>query len=185
MTLHLVRHGRASAGWDADPDPGLDASGVEQAGAVADVLAAIAHAPRPIATSPLRRCRDTAAHLAARWGVEPEVVREIGEIPSPEGVPLAERSTWLKAALAGTWTDLGSRWTAYRDEVVSSVIALARRDAVAFTHFVAINAVIGAALGDDRVLLRRLDNCSITVVDVVDDRLLLRSGGAEADTQVR
>ena len=26
--VYLVRHGRAAAGWDTDPDPGLDALGV-------------------------------------------------------------------------------------------------------------------------------------------------------------
>jgi hypothetical protein len=29
--LHLVRHGRAAAGWDTDPDPGLDDIGRRQA----------------------------------------------------------------------------------------------------------------------------------------------------------
>ena len=45
------------------------------------------------------------------------------------------------------------------------------------SHFVAINAAIGAATGDDRLLIRMLDNCSITVVDVEDGRLTLVEGG--------
>ena len=39
-------------------------------------------------------------------------------------------------------------------------------DTVVFSHFVAINAVIGACVGDDRLVIRSLDNCSVTVVDV-------------------
>ncbi|MEY4230069.1 MAG: hypothetical protein RLZZ362_918, partial [Actinomycetota bacterium] len=39
--LYLVRHGRATAGWDVDPDPGIDELGRSQAAAVADRLAAL------------------------------------------------------------------------------------------------------------------------------------------------
>ena len=53
------------------------------------------------------------------------------------------------------------------------------------SHFVAINAAIGAALGDDRLLVRSLDNCSVTVVDVVAGSLRLVEGGHEADTLIR
>ena len=54
-----------------------------------------------------------------------------------------------------------------------------------FSHFVAINAAIGAAIGDDRLVIRSLDNCSVTVIDVVDGRLHLVEGGHEADTLIR
>jgi broad specificity phosphatase PhoE len=56
---------------------------------------------------------------------------------------------------------------------------------VIVSHFVAINAVIGAALGDDRVLIRSLDNCSRTIVDTTPDGIVLIEGGAEADTLIR
>jgi broad specificity phosphatase PhoE len=56
---------------------------------------------------------------------------------------------------------------------------------VIISHFVAINAAIGAATGDDRVVIRRLDNCSRTTIDVDDGRLVLIEGGAEADTLIR
>ena len=63
--LILVRHGRAAAGWGADLDPGLDELGRTQAENVAKVLAP--QGPLPIVTSPLRRCQETAAPLAALW----------------------------------------------------------------------------------------------------------------------
>ena len=183
MSLYLVRHGRASAGWDADPDPGLDATGREQALAVAARLAGLGL--RPVLTSPYRRCRETAHPIAERWRTAPEVVAELGEIPSPDCVPIERRGEWLMEAMGGTWADLGGRWIAYRDALVASVRSLAARDAVAVTHFVAINAVIGAATGDDRVMIRSLDNCSVTVVDARGDgSLVLLEGGGEADTHV-
>ena len=97
--LYLVRHGRASAGWDTDPDPGLDEIGVRQAKQAAARLSA--HGPLPIITSPLLRCRQTAAELARLWHVEPRVEPAVGEIPSPEGVAMSDRIAlfafdWLK-----------------------------------------------------------------------------------------
>jgi broad specificity phosphatase PhoE len=184
--VHLVRHGRATGGWDDDPDPGLDDVGRTQARVVADDLAPLADAATPtLVTSPLRRCRETADPLATRWGVTADVEPLVTEIPSPEGVPFGQRVTWLRAAMAGTWTDLGPRYLAYRDAVVAFV-AGRRSDTVVVSHFVAINAVIGACRGDDRVLLNRLDNTSVTVVEVGGGGgLELVDLGREADTQLR
>ena len=59
-------------------------------------------------------------------------------------------------------------------------------DTVVVSHFVAINAAIGAAVGSDQIVVAALDNCSQTVIDVVDGRLVLVEQGSEApDTLVR
>ena len=97
---------------------------------------------------------------------------------------MEDRVDWLRSAMQGTWTDLGLRYTAYRDSVVSAVKEL-EADAVVFSHFIAINVLIGAALGDDRLVIRSLDNCSVTVVDIVDGVVTLVEGGHEADTLIR
>ena len=48
------------------------------------------------------------------------------------------------------------------------------------------NAVIGAATDDDRLVIRSLDNASVTTVNVdVDGSLTLLEGGTEADTLIR
>jgi broad specificity phosphatase PhoE len=180
--LYLVRHGRAAAGWDADPDPPVDAVGRAQAEAMAERLAPLG--PLAVVTSPLRRCRMTAEPLAAAWGVEPAVVEAVAEIPSPEGVPMGERVPWLRAAMGGTWADLGPRYTGFRDGVLDARTAL-RTDTVVVSHFVAINAVIGAAAGDDRLVLASLDNASVTVVDVTGGRFVVTERGHEADTLIR
>ena len=49
-------------------------------------------------------------------------------------------------------------------EVVAAVMAM-DTDTVVVSHFVAINAVIGVCLGDDRIVIRSLDNTSVTVVE--------------------
>lgn len=180
--VHLVRHGRATAGWDVDPDPGLDELGVRQAVAAATTLAE--GSPAALVSSPLRRCRETAAPLAELWGAPVTIEPRVAEIPSPEGIPMGERVDWLRAAMQGTWAELGQRYTTFRDDIVTALTTL-EQPTVVFSHFVAINAVIGAALGDDRLVIRSLDNASITVVDVIDGRIHLVSGGHEADTLIR
>ena len=180
--LYLVRHGRAAAGWDTDPDPALDEIGQRQATAVAVRLAPVG--PLPVLTSPLLRCRQTAAPLASAWQVEPVVETAVAEIPSPEGVPMGDRIDWLRAAMQGTWADLGPRYVAYRDHAVGVLAAMAA-DSVVFSHFVAINAAIGMATRDDRLVVRSLDNCSVTVIDVVGGVVQLVESGHEADTLIR
>lgn len=180
--LHLVRHGRAAAGWNTDPDPGLDAVGLDQATAAGQRLAPLGRLS--ILTSPMLRCRQTAAPLAEAWQVEARIEPAVGEIPSPEGIAMAERVEWLRVAMGGTWPDLGPRYVTFRDGVVSFVSSLTT-DSVIFSHFVAINAAIGAALGDDRLVIRRLDNCSVAIIDVIDGALQLVESGDEADTLIR
>lgn len=190
IRVHLVRHGRAAAGWDTDPDPGLDPTGREQAAATAARLAALADGggALDIVSSPLRRCRETAGFLLEQWGRgahELAVVDAVREIPSPDGVPMAERVDWLRRAMAGTWADLGSPYTDFRDGVVDFV-RTRPRPVVVFSHFIAINAVIGACLGDDRLVIDSLDNASVTVVEVSssgDVQLVER--GRQADTLIR
>ncbi|HEY5859035.1 MAG TPA: histidine phosphatase family protein [Actinomycetota bacterium] len=180
--LFLVRHGRAAAGWDDDADPGLDDIGRRQATRVAARLAPAG--PLDIWTSPLRRCRETASPLAATWGTAPIVQNAVAEIPSPEGIEMGARVPWLRAAMAGRWGELGERYTSFRDGAAAQMLT-ATRDTVVFSLFVAINAVIGAALGDDRLVIRSLDNCSVTIIDITDGRLVLVEGGEEADTLIR
>jgi broad specificity phosphatase PhoE len=180
--LYLVRHGRAAAGWNTDADPALDAVGMAQAERVAERLEPLG--PVPIESSPLRRCRDTAAPLATRWERPVAIEPRMAEIPSPEGIAMEDRVEWLREAMRGTWSDLGPRYRAFRDEIGRS-LRTRTDDVVVFSHFIAINAAIGLATGDDRLVIRSLDNCSVTVMDVVDGVLHLVEGGHEADTLIR
>jgi broad specificity phosphatase PhoE len=177
----LVRHGEASAGWGDDPDPGLSAIGRQQAEAVAEVLGPLG--PCDVVTSPLRRCRETAAPLAQRWGVEPRVVEAVSELPSPPRLPTAERPSWLLSLADRTWDAADPETRDWRDHLVSTVAALSR-DTVVFTHFVAVNVIVGAALGDDRVFVARFGNCSRTVLEVVGGTITVVEQGAEAESRI-
>lgn len=176
--LHLVRHGQAAAGWYAEADPGLSALGREQAEAVATSF----DGPLPIVTSPLRRCLETAGPLAARWGIEPVIEPRVAEVLTPEGMSLDERGSWLSDLMAGEWPPSGPLrdWC---DDVVAA-LAVQPVDAVVFTHFVAINVVIGRATGDRRVLCTQAGNCSVTVVDVDRSGVTLVSAPVETASEV-
>ena len=180
--IHLVRHGRAAAGWDRDVDPPLDAVGEAQARRVAERLGPLG--PLRIVTSPLRRCQETAAPLAERWDVASTIETDVSEIPSPPGVAMADRVGWLRRAMAGSWGELGPRYTEFRDGVLRYVAGCSH-DTVIFSHFIAINAVLGSCLGDDRLVLRRLDNTSVTIVETDAGGLRLVEAGHEADTLIR
>jgi broad specificity phosphatase PhoE len=188
--LHLVRHGRAAAGWNVDPDPALDDLGQRQALEVADKLAVVG--PLPVLSSPLRRCRETSGPLAARWGVDVAIEPRVAEIPSPTGHTLETRIGWLRAVMAGTWSQViasdGPRYANYRTELLAALASLPN-DAVVFSHFIAINVVIGAATGDDRMVIASLDNCSVTTVTTVTSNgrveFSIDAVGNEADTLIR
>jgi broad specificity phosphatase PhoE len=141
--------------------------------------------PQPIVASPLRRCRETAAALADLWGVEPSIDDRVGEIVSPsDHAGLTARSEWLRGAMQGTWSALGAEHHAWRNAVVDRVRAC-DEDTVIHSHFVAINAVVGAALGDDRLVCFAPDNCSWTVIDVDGLDLRVVELGRQATTEVR
>ena len=159
--LFLVRHGHAAAGYGADPDPGLDDLGRQQADTMADRLEPLG--PMPIITSPLRRARETAIALERRWNTMAVVDPSVAEVPSPTD-DLDERHAWLQQAMGGTWADLGPRYTSWRT-MVTDLLLQFHKDTVIVTHFVAINAAIGRATGDDRLMCAPVGNASITVFD--------------------
>ncbi len=176
----MVRHGKAAAGWDADLDPGLDDVGRQQAQVMADALHLFG--PLPLYSSPLRRCYETAEALGDRWGVEPVVCPDVGEVESPTA-DLAERGAWLRQFMGSTWSEQPDDLRRWRQRVVDFLLSL-DHDAVVVSHFVAINAAVGWAQGDDRVIVFPPDNCSRTEFKVDAGRLEVVELGGTATTHV-
>jgi broad specificity phosphatase PhoE len=175
--LILVRHGDAAAGWSEHADPGLSDLGHAQAREMAATLAPLG--PLPVWVSPMRRCRETAAPLAEQWGVDVVVEPRVGEIEAPDH-DVATRGPWLHDVLGKTWPELPAAQQAWRDGVLASLLGLAQ-PCVVVTHFVAINAAIGAATADDRVVCHRVGNCSTITFDTNGTSLTLVSLSAEPD----
>jgi broad specificity phosphatase PhoE len=185
--LYLIRHGKPTCSWGgADEDPGLDETGRAQARAARDALLALPAAERPlcVVSSPLRRCRETAAPLAEALGVAVEIDAAVGEIPTPVALAAGLRGEWLKRAFAGRWDEVEGDldYDAWRRGVAASLVS--RGGAAVFSHFVAINAVISALEDDDRVAGFRPDHASIQVLDSANGVLTLVAKGREAVTGV-
>ncbi|HEX3674884.1 MAG TPA: histidine phosphatase family protein [Rhizomicrobium sp.] len=175
--IYMVRHGRAAAGFGESMDPGLDELGRSQAEAVAEKLKALG--PLPILSSPLARTQQTAVPLAKLWNATTGIEPAVAEIPSPKGMTLEGRVAWLRKLMAGSWRDASPELAAWREHCIGAVTGITQ-DTVIFSHYVAINVIAGAALGDDRVVVFSPDNCSVTVFETDGETLRLIEKGHEA-----
>jgi len=174
--IYMIRHGRAAAAFGEAHDPGLDDLGRAQAEEVAKILEVLG--PLAIVSSPLARTRETAAPLARLWKREPVIEEAVAEIPSP-GLDLAERAQWLRKLMAGSWRDATPPLAQWREDVIAALTGLTE-DTVVFSHYVALNVAMGAATGDDRVTVFSPENCSVTIFEVADGKLMLIERGKEA-----
>lgn len=171
--IYLVRHGEPAAHWGgADPDPGLSPLGKAQAAHTAARLRTLAGVAL---TSPLRRCVETAAAFEMEAGVPATVSEEVREVPTPTDV--ADRSAWLQGVMAGRWQDAPSLG-GFRARVVDRLLSL-DRDTAVFSHYVAINAAAGAAMGRDEVMVFRPGHASVTILSNAGGALSVVELGAE------
>jgi len=179
-TIYIVRHGRAAASFSEDLDPGLDELGRRQADDACKILEA--RLPLALVSSPLARARETALPLAHHTGTDILTDGRVAEIPSP-GLSVGERGPWLRGVMQGKWREQSDSLQTWRRDLIDFLINIPADTAI-FSHFVAINAAVGAADGDDRVLIFRPDNGSITTLETDGDTLRLLELGRQAETRV-
>lgn len=177
--LILVRHGQAAASWGEHPDPGLSDVGRAQAEAMATALAPLG--PLPIIVSPLRRTRETAAALERAWANRATVDAAVGEVPAPFDEN-GSRHEWFGRLMSGTWSS-APECAIWRQGVIDRIAAI-DTNSIVVSHFVAINVAVGHALGDERVLCFTPQNCSRTVLDVVEGGLTVVELGEQATAQL-
>lgn len=178
--IYLIRHGKAAASFTDDLDPGLDALGAQQAEDACRQLHQ--YLPLILKSSPLKRARETALPLISSTGQTIEIENRVAEIPSP-GLSLEARGPWLREVMSGHWRDQDEALRAWQRELVNCLTEMTADTAI-FSHYVAINAAVGAATDDDRVLIFRPDNGSITILETDGVELRLVQRGAEAATLV-
>jgi probable phosphomutase (TIGR03848 family) len=186
-TVILVRHGRTEAnatGVLAGRTPGvrLDATGIEQADRLAERLAKVPLAA--VVSSPLERCRDTAAAIAAAQASRLRVARERGLTECDYGEwqgrtlkELAKLKLWKTVQTQPSAAEFpgGESMTAMEARAVAAV---RRRDAaieaehgagavwVAVSHGDIIKSVLADALGMHLDLFQRIhvDPASVSIV---------------------
>lgn len=177
--IYLIRHGEPAGAYGTDPNPGLTELGTRQAFAAAETLAR-AGAKWAI-TSPLARSRETAAQFEKVMETHARIETGVGEIVTPPGIE--DRVTWLRGIMAGNWTGTGPELDAWRQKVLAAVERLPDDTAV-FSHFVAINVIVGLLTNDDRVVVFKPGHASITKLTRVGGKLRVAELGAEAATVV-
>ena len=159
-SIFLVRHGEAAAAWGEDADPSLSSLGRDQAIAASkSLIEHLATAGPTLISSPLARAQETAAPLAAALSLAVTVDARFREVPAP--VPLEQRQGWLRALMRERWEDQGQPVQAWHDALIQAVSEL-RPGSVVFTHFLVINAVVGALQGRAETLVCWPANASIT-----------------------
>ncbi|WP_256107478.1 bifunctional RNase H/acid phosphatase [Streptomyces sp. ODS05-4] len=182
-TLVLLRHGETALtpqkrfSGSGGSDPELSAAGRRQAEAAAALLAARGTV-QEIVTSPLRRCRQTAAEVAERLGLEVRVEEGLREADfgAWEGLTFAEvrerypddLDAWLaspKAAPTGgeSFAAVSRRVAAARDRLTT---AHAGRTVLAVTHVTPIKTLVRLALGapPESLFRMELSAASLSVV---------------------
>jgi len=172
ISVWLVRHGKSELGFDQAEDSGLSELGHRQA-AIAAAEIAKAIPPRDIMASGFLRVRQSALPLAVLWGQPVGIAEAVTEIPSPPhllGARIAERRPWVDHILTQNYGALDPAIESWREKVVAFVSGL-DRPAVIFSHYLTINALVGAVLGDRRTVVFDLDYCAVTRMRVVNGRL--------------
>ena len=178
----MVRHGQAEAAWHQSPDPGLSALGQQQAIQSAQQLSHLNNIA--VISSPLLRCQQTAQPFATATNTPISIHAEVSEIPTPSNISFEKRGPWLQHAMTGTWQQLGQQFVDYKNTIANFVNNL-KHDTVIFSHFIAINAVIGHVTNNDQLVVAHLDNCSITTFHIdKNNTLTLGDTGHEASTTV-
>ncbi|MEM7140024.1 MAG: histidine phosphatase family protein [Actinomycetota bacterium] len=152
--LIIARHGRTAANASGEllgrRDPGLDDLGRTQAAAIGSALAG---ADRVI-SSPLARCRETAAAIGRPVEVDERFIElDYGDL---EGTPVAEvpAETWASWRADTGWSppagesldDLAARVWPALDELVEQA---ATSDIVIVSHVSPIKAAVAWSLGVD------------------------------------
>ena len=177
--IYLVRHGEAAAKWGDEPDPGLSRLGREQAKAVTKDLLKLG--ATSAITSPMRRCRETAAPFEQSLNLAARIEPRVSEIETPPGT--VSRTGWLGTLMQGEWSTASHDFTPWRQGVMTAICEIPDHTAV-FTHFIAINAIVGLIEDLPEVVVFRPGNCSITVLAQDGAGFSVQMRGEEIETQV-
>jgi len=185
--LVLVRHGateRTEAGhYSGRADVAVSAASATQAARLADRLAAEFAAVAAVATSPLRRCRETADAVAAACGVPATVEPDLAECDfgawegrtfaeAAAGWP-AEHAAWLAStSVAPPGGESFDAVAARAGRFVARVREThPGRDLVVVSHASPLKLLLRAALGGGVDVLHRLvlDPGGLSIVEVWPD----------------
>jgi broad specificity phosphatase PhoE len=180
--LFLIRHGQPASSWgERESDPGLSEAGRAQAEAAAATLGP--SAALKVVSSPMLRCLETAAPYVRARRIDLAVEPRISEIATQAGVE--DRAGWLQARFPWrdprqmrSWPSLEPELQDWRARMLDYVHGVAD-DTAMFTHFIAINVIVGAAMNDEATIVCKPGHASITELEVTPRALRLVRLGDE------
>lgn len=179
--IYFIRHGEAAASFADHHDPGLSELGRQQSKRTALQLEEVG--PLSVFTSPLLRAQETASFLAEAWNTPAKIDTRFAEVPTPSNLKFGDRPEWLNKVMGGTWQQLTAELQSWRKTMIDATLEF-ESDCVVFSHFVAINVIVGAATGEERLISFRPANASITLVSNMGSVLSVMYTGLEAKTKV-
>ncbi len=185
--IYIVRHGQAASSWDQDLDPPLSELGQQQAQASASKMISLLNERNQLdsiqcVSSPILRAHETAQAFQALSQKEIIIEPRVAEIPSPID-DLQERMPWLMSIMKDSWPNLSSLLNQWREDCINYVSSL-EQDTLIFSHYIAINVLIGHCRNDERVICYHPDNASVHHFNNDSQGLTLVSLGKEANTTI-
>lgn len=187
--LFLIRHGEPEAAWGGGvDDPGLSEAGRAQAEGASAALSPLG--PLSIVSSPMRRCRETAAPFERHTGLNAEIQNAVSEVVAPAGVTdrrswLRENFPWDPGVARRRWSEVDPDLRAWRDSVAGWALSV-RQDTAVFSHFIAINALASVAMRSDETIVCVPGYASITEFEIRDGALtLVKLGDSMVQGEVR
>lgn len=181
MTIYLVRHGEAAASWQQSRDPGLSDRGKAQSEGLLRFFADKNVAS--IASSPLLRAQETALPLSQSKNLTVEIMDAFREIPTPVNIATKNRLAWLQACAQSPWREADALLLDWRDNIIESLQQLPD-NSVIFTHFMVMNAVVGALCDAPNLVFYQPDYCSVVSLEYTEGGLRLLDSGLEAQSRV-
>ena len=181
--IFLIRHGEPAAAWGEHEDPCLSERGRAEVEVVAAKLAR--HAPFRVLSSPMTRCRESAELLTKRLGNDPILEDRVSEVPTPADVGdrrawLQENFPWRGGREPTRWVDMHADLRKWRSDLIHTVRDWDEDHAV-FTHFIAINALVGCAENKPETIVFRPHFGSVTELVAERGRLRVVKLGAQME----
>ena len=190
INIFLIRHGKASSGWNS-LDPALDDFGKKQSKELAKKLLNYSSESYDLFSSPLLRCKQTSKPFRLLCNKDITIEDRVSEIPSPIS-DLNKRVIWLKRVLPLNWNELiddkdsiasGLDYNLWRSGIIDFLYSL-KNDTFIFTHFVVINSIVSFLNKSEKVIFFNPDNTSITHLTLDKEILKIISLGKESITKV-
>lgn len=178
--IYLIRHAEAGKAWNEDSDPGLSENGQLQSLQLARYLQEEFYSEAiQIWSSPLARAQQTASALTSTFAIKPA----FAELPSP-GIPLSERSSWLKDLFPMEWPELTPALHDWKESMLQAFQKI-EQDTIIFSHFMVINTLVGWINQESKLVHFYPNYCSVTKIEKKGDQFRVLEFGNQIDTLVQ